>query len=329
MKAIIPVAGVGTRLRPHTYTQPKALIPVGGKTILAFIIDELLEAGVTEFIFVIGYLGEKIEEFVNKQYPTLQASFVEQKNREGLGHAIFMTKHLVQPNDEIIIVLGDTILDIDMKDYLKSGLNSLGIKKVDDPRRFGLAEMDDDGIITKVVEKPSIPKSNMALVGLYKFHQSTELFDALQYNIENNIRTKDEFHLTDAIERMISLGTKFTGYKINNWFDCGKKDVLLETNAILLKKTNPIINIENFPTTIFIAPVSVGANCKIENAIIGPNVAIGEGTTITNAVVSNSILGDFSSVMLVVLNNSVIGSDAYIKGMSHNLNIGDNTEIDL
>ncbi len=329
MKAIIPVAGAGTRLRPHTYTQPKALIPVGGKTILAFILDALIEAGVTEFVIVIGYLGEKIKSYVEKKYPNQQFTFVEQTQREGLGEAIWLTKPCVKKEEEIIIVLGDTVLDLNWKEIIQLPGNLLAVKKVDDPRGFGLAEVDDQLNIIRVVEKPSIPKSNMALVGLYKIASSSILFDCLEANIKNNIRTKEEFHLTDGLQCMIEKQIHFKAYKVNNWFDCGKKDVLLETSSLLLKKAGSQLHDQQFENTIINPPVYIGPNCTIKNALIGPNVAIGEGTSIKNSILRDSIIGDFTRLEEVVLHQSVVGSDAFIKGTSQSLNIGDNTEIDL
>lgn len=328
MKAIIPVAGAGTRLRPHTYTQPKALVPVGGKTILSFIIDDLVEVGVTDFVFIIGYLGEKIKEYVSTHYPDIKAVFVEQDFREGLGHAIWLTKPFIKENEPIVIVLGDTIVDVDWKEIVPCNDCYLGVKKVDDPRGFGLAEVNDKNEIIRVVEKPNIPKSNLALVGIYKICNTAILFEALHYNITNNIRTKDEFHLTDALQRMIDGGTIFKPLKVNNWYDCGKKDVLLETNSILLKRTAANNHYE-FPNTIILPPVSIGKNCNISGSIIGPNVAIGEGSNITHSILKNSIIGDFAKLEQVVLHESIVGSDSTIKGLSQSLNIGDNTEIDL
>ena len=171
MKAIIPVAGAGTRLRPHTYTQPKALIPLAGKTILSIIVDQLREAGIRDFIFIIGYLGEKIQDYVTTHYPELNCSFVVQNERYGTGHAIALTRELVG-TDEVLIVLGDTIASYDLKEVLDDPYSVLGVKKVDDPRNFGVAEIEEDGFISRVVEKPSIPKSNMALVGVYKIKET-------------------------------------------------------------------------------------------------------------------------------------------------------------
>lgn len=330
MKAIIPVAGVGTRLRPHTYSQPKPLIPVAGKPILGYIIDRLIKAGFDEFIFVIGYLGEKIEAFVKDSYPDLKTHFVVQNTREGLGHAIWLTRNLFGEGEEVFIALGDTIFEADIEGVLAMPTSALGLKKVDDPRGFGVAEVDADNFITKLVEKPMIPKSNLALVGLYNIREGKMLFDALGYNISAQIKTQGEYHLTDGLMKMIEAGVRFAGFKIQNWYDCGRKDILLETNAILLKKSGfASSHVPKFENTVIIDPVSIAPGCNISNSIIGPNVTLGENASVHYAIIRNSIIGNFAQIDDVSLLNSVVGSDTLIKGLSQSLNIGDNTEIDL
>jgi glucose-1-phosphate thymidylyltransferase len=329
MKAIIPVAGAGTKLRPHTYTQPKALIPLAGKTILSIIVDQLKEVGVTDFIFIIGYLGEKIKDYVQTNYSELNTHFITQNERQGTGHAIEITKELVG-NDELIIVLGDTIAEYDLRYMIEAPYSILAVKKVDDPRNFGVAEIGDDGIITRVVEKPAIPKSNMAIVGVYKIKETEILFHCLNKIQDKKERSYDDFNLTDALDCMIQNGAIFHSLKVENWFDCGQKDSLLASNAILLKKFGNNMAescIQN--NTIIIPPVSIGNGCIIKNSVIGPNVAIGENTTISHAIIKDSIIGAYSNLYEIVLNNSLIGSDAEVKGVSRNLNIGDNTAIDL
>ncbi|MFZ1371059.1 MAG: nucleotidyltransferase family protein, partial [Ferruginibacter sp.] len=202
MKAIIPVAGAGTKLRPHTYTQPKALIPLAGKTILSIIVDQLHEAGIKDFIFIIGYLGEKIQDYVEKKYPGLNCEFVQQNERFGIGHAISLTRELVG-DDEVLIVLGDTIAEYDVRAVIDSPVSMLGIKKVDDPRNFGVADIDEEGFICRVVEKPSIPKSNMALVGVYKIKETGFMFSCMEKLIIVNDIGYAEFSLTDVLECMM------------------------------------------------------------------------------------------------------------------------------
>lgn len=328
MKAIIPVAGAGTKLRPHTYTQPKALIPLAGKTILSIIIDQLKEAGIKDFIFIIGYLGEKIQDYVNQQYPDLTCHFVTQSERHGTGHAIGLTRQLVG-HDEILVVLGDTIAEYDVKEIIDAPQSMLGVKRVDDPRNFGVAEIEEDGFISRVVEKPAIPKSNMALVGVYKIKETDILFDCL-HKILGLKTSYEEFSLTEALECMIQQGARFQAFKVTNWFDCGKKESLLESNAILLKKFGgQVEESDNYQNSIFIPPVTIGQGCVIKNSVIGPNVAIGEHSTLDRAILRDSIIGSYSTIQGIVLSHSLIGSDAEVKGASRNLNIGDNTGIDL
>ena len=329
MKAIIPVAGAGTKLRPHTYTQPKALIPLAGKTILSIIVDQLKEAGITDFIFIIGYLGEKIQDYVTFKYPELNCSFITQQERFGTGHAIDLAREIVG-EEELLIILGDTIADYDLRLVLESPNSMLGVKKVDDPRNFGVAEITEDNLVHRVVEKPSIPKSNMALVGVYKIKETALMFTCIQKLRDNNIRSYNEFSLTDALECMIQQGVKFQAFKVSNWFDCGKKETLLESNAILLKKFGGITpEPNNYQNTIFIPPVSIGEGCVIHHSVIGPNVAIGEHSIVNHSIIKDSIIGSYSHLSQIVLKDSLIGSDAEVKGESRKLNIGDNTAIDL
>lgn len=332
MKVVIPVAGAGTRLRPHTYTQPKPLMPVAGKPIIRFIVDKLSEAGLSEFVFVIGYLGEKIRNYIETTFPNLQTEFVYQEYREGSAHAIACARELIEDEDDVFIAFGDTIFDADLQQMLQCPHSCLGVKKVNDPREFGVAEFDENGFVTKLVEKPRIPKSNMAIVGLYKISDVPGLLRACDHLIQQNIRTVGEFQLTDALGYMVEKGSRLQTILVNNWFDCGRKEVLLETNAMLLSQrgyASDIFNLPEFDNTIFIHPVSIGSNCHISNSIIGPNVTVGEHVRIDYSIVKDSIIGNFASLDDVVLKHSVIGSDASIKGMNLSLNIGDNTEIDF
>jgi glucose-1-phosphate thymidylyltransferase len=330
MKAIIPVAGIGARLRPHTHTQPKSLIPVAGNTILGHIIERLLAGGIEDMVFIIGYLGDKIKAFVNRQYPQLRAEFVVQEPREGLGHALYVARETYQHEENILIILGDSIVEVDLAQMLQFPGSVLGVKKVDTPSLFGVTELGPDDFIKKVVEKPKIPKSNIALVGLYKINQPAKLVEALAYIIQANIKTLGEYHLSDALMQMVRSGEKISTLEVDNWFDCGRKETLLQANAILLKRS-PFCDTNSLPFahTIIIPPVCIGENCTIANAIIGPNVAIGDYTIIQNSVVRNSIIGSYSELRNAIMHDSIVGSDASLLGLSHSFNIGDNTEINF
>lgn len=330
LKAIIPVAGTGTNLRPLTYTQPKPLIPVAGKPIISYIIDQLLAIGVRDFLFVIGYLGEKIRDFVEEAYPDISKQFVSQDHREGSGHAIWTARDFVRGSEEVIILFGDTIIDMDFQAFVGSPQSCIAVQKVKNPCDFGVVEYNLDGTVKKFVEKPKIPMSDMAIVGLYLIREPKAMIEGLEYNIANDIRTDGEFPLTDGLMRMLERGIAFTTMKVDNWFDCGRKEILLETNALLLDREGYASDhLPQFENTIIIHPVAIGNQSQIRNSIIGPHVTIGQHATIESAIVTNSIIGNYASIKEVVLQSSIIGNDTAITGLRQSLNIGDNTEIDF
>jgi glucose-1-phosphate thymidylyltransferase len=330
VKAIIPVAGIGTRLRPHTHTQPKALVPVAGKPILSHIVDNLINAGIKDFIFIVGYLGDKIEDYLKTNYPEIDKKFIVQEPREGTGHAVWLARESISENDDILIALGDTVFDIDLLTVINQPNSSLGVKKVEDPRSFGVVEENRDGFIKSAIEKPAIPKSNLVLIGIYRIKEAKMLIDALDKNIKENFRTYNEFHLTDGIQKLLEQGVKMKTFSVESWYDCGTKESLLETNAALLKKnSNGDSQNFDFEKTIIVHPVSIANNCKISHSIIGPNVTIGENVIINHSILKDAIIGSFSEIQNVVLHHSVIGSDASLRGLSQSLNLGDSTEIDF
>lgn len=330
MKAIIPVAGAGRRLRPLTYTQPKPLIPIAGKPIISFILDQLTAVGVEEFVFIIGYLGEKIESYIKEQYPDLDATFITQTDRLGSGHALWMARETFKDADEIVIFFGDVIVDANMADIVHNAHSCLAVKKVTDPRQFGVVELNSEKEIHRLIEKPKIPKSDLAMVGIYKIKEVSLLLDALAFNIERDIKTEDYFPLTDALMRMVEKDVHFEVYPVDNWFDCGQRDVLLETNAIFLDREGfASEDIPNADNSIFIQPVSIGRDCRIINSIIGPHVTVGSNVIIDNAILKDSIIGNYTNIKEITLQRSVIGNDTSITGLRQRLNIGDNTEIDF
>lgn len=330
MKAIIPVAGAGIRLRPHTYTQPKPLIPVAGKPIIAFIVDQLIAAGVRDFVFVIGYLGDKIRLYLEQAYPGVQLAFVTQTDRLGSAHAIHMARAHLQGESEAVIVFGDTIIDIDMAAFLATPDSCLAVRRVSDPREVGVAEVDASGRALRLIEKPGIPKSNLALVGMYKIKELPTLMAAIADLVEQQRRTHGEYQLTDALMEMITAGVPFQTMEVSNWLDCGRKDILLETNALMLKRQEQVQpDSQAFEHTILIPPVYIGEGCEIRHSIIGPNVSIGSHSRIDKCMVRDSIIGNYTSLEEVSLRDSIIGNDSALHGPRQSLNIGDNTEIDF
>ncbi|MEK9136316.1 MAG: sugar phosphate nucleotidyltransferase, partial [Bacteroidota bacterium] len=263
MRAIIPVAGVGSRLRPHTFTLPKVLLNVAGKPILGHILDKIIGEGIGEGTIIVGHMSDKIKEYVSVAYPAFRAEYVEQEERLGLGHAIYLTRHTM--NDEpVLIILGDTIFDVDLTPVLHQNYSSLGVKAVDDPRRFGVAEMRN-GVIAQLVEKPEKPVSNLAVVGLYFIRNPKLLISCLNDLVEKGIRTKGEYQLTDALQMMIERGEQLKTFMVEGWYDCGKPETLLSTNRALLEKKSTPRRIEG---VVVIEPVYIAPTAKLTNSVI-------------------------------------------------------------
>lgn len=327
MKAIIPVAGVGSRLRPHTHTLPKVLLNVAGKPIIGHIMDKLLEEGIHEAVVIIGYLGDMIQEYLIENYKEeVTFTFVEQEERKGLAHAIWMCKKHVDMQEEVFIILGDTIFEVNLKDVLAGKQSALGVKTVEDPRRFGVAVLEDK-IVSKLVEKPEQPVSNLALVGLYSIKNTKLLYDCLDYEIQNDIRTKGEFQLTDALQLMIEKGEQFTTFPVEGWYDCGKPETLLETNEILLHtKANEY---KCTKTCVIHPPVFISPDAKIENSIIGPYATIASKAVIKDAIIKNSIVGKQATVSGLLLDHSIVGTNAILNGNFRKINVGDSSEVDF
>ncbi len=323
MKAIIPVAGVGSRLRPHTYTLPKVLLNVAGKPIIGHIIDKIIAEGIKEAVVVVGYLGDMIEEYLTRHYD-IHFTFVEQEERLGLGHAIWITRQYVG-EDPVLIILGDTIFEVDLSEVLRREHSALGVKAVEDPRRFGVAEVQD-GFITRLVEKPEHPRSNLAVVGLYYIKRPALLMECLDHNIRANLRTKGEFQLTDALQAMIERGEKFSTFPVEGWYDCGKPETLLSTNEKLLKSRSRYKDIFG---CVINPPVYIAEDAEIENSIIGPYATIGSKAVIKNSLIKNSIVGEQARVISMLLSESIIGNNANVLGKTRRINIGDSSEVDL
>jgi glucose-1-phosphate thymidylyltransferase len=324
MRAIIPVAGVGSRLRPHTYAIPKVLLNVAGKPILYHIMDKMMVEGVNEATIIIGHMGEMIREQLTKSYPSFKFDFVEQEERHGLGHAIYLAKHTIGA-EPILIVLGDTIFDVELGPVLKSPTSSLGVKTVDNPRRFGVAETSG-GFITKLIEKPENPTTNLAVVGLYFIKNPQLLVSCLTELVEKDIRTKGEYQLTDALQMMIERGDKMTTFMVDGWFDCGKPETLLSTNRALLEKKSTSRKID---TVVVNEPVYIAPTAKLSNCIVGPYATVGDNAVISESVIRNSIISEEAQVHKALLDNSIVGNGAIVRGSYKRINVGGSSEVDF
>lgn len=324
MRAIIPVAGVGSRLRPHTFAIPKVLLNVAGKPIIYHILDKIIAEGIGKATIIIGHMGEMIREHLVKAYPNFHFDFVEQEERQGLGHAIYLARDTMG-TEPVLIVLGDTIFDVELGPVLSLPTSALGVKSVEDPRRFGVAETNN-GYVERVIEKPEHPTSNLAMVGLYFIKNTPLLIDCLNELIENDIRTKGEYQLTDALQRMIARGERMTTFMVEGWYDCGKPETLLATNRALLAKmafTPPLRDV------VVIPPVYIAPTAKVEHSVVGPNTTIGDRAMVSESVVRNSIISEEARVQRAMLENSIVGNGSVVKGTYKRINVGGSSEIDF
>jgi glucose-1-phosphate thymidylyltransferase len=334
MKVIIPVAGFGTRLRPHTLLHPKVLMIVAGKPMIYFIVEQIIKEKISEhIIFIVGHFGDRIKEYILKEFghnKDIRFEFLEQDEPKGLGHAVYCAKPAFDDEDnEALIILGDTLFDVDLKKLATHTLSVIGVKKVDNPSRFGVVEKNKYGNVNRLIEKPASKKvspSNEAIVGLYYIKNVVKLFLSLENIFKNDVKTKGEYQLTDALAKMIENGEKMTTYDVQGWLDCGKIETILETNAYLLDKLYANKNYE-FENTIIMAPVYIEDGCKIKNCTIGPNVSISKECVIENTIIKNSILNDNCEIDNSEINDSLVGFNCKVKNYKGTMTLGDYSEV--
>lgn len=308
MKVIIPVAGKGVRLQPYTNDRPKCLLPVGGKTIIDWIVEDTQKLNPTETIFIAGYKFEKFEEFLADRN-WKQTRIILQNNPQGLGEAISLSLPYIQDDEPILIVLGDTIFDADLSEILNAEENIIYTYRVDEPSRFGVVKKDLNGFITKLEEKPKTYISNEAIVGIYYIRNVKDLKVALGRIINESVRINNEFQLTTALQMMIEQGCKFKTKQIKEWLDCGLPETLLKTNAWLLE--NKIGQSYVYESSAIIPPCYIGKNVVLENSTIGPNVSIGDNCEIKSSTISNCIVWNNSKLTNEKLIKKIVPSENY------------------
>jgi glucose-1-phosphate thymidylyltransferase len=291
---------------------------------LAHILDSVRRLRPEKVIFIVGFLGDQIVQYVSKNY-SFKFSFIEQKELKGLGYALNLAAPELEDGQPVLIILGDTIFDADLLPVIKGKRDSLGVKRVADPRRFGVAEKRG-GFVTRLIEKPKRPTSNLAVVGIYYITSSGALRASLDQVITRRIMTKGEYQLTDALQLMIDGGVKFRTFNVKGWYDCGKPEALLETNRQLLRKGRQVRRLKG---SSIIAPVFVAKSARAEGCVLGPNVSVGEKAHLKNSSIRNSIIGQQALVEDSTLNSSLVGNRARIKGASGSVNVGNSSEIDL
>jgi glucose-1-phosphate thymidylyltransferase len=330
MKVIVPLAGFGKRMRPHTWSKPKPLVNVAGKPVLGHILDKLadLDVDVDELIFIVGWLGDQIQEYYEASGYPYPACYVEQTELLGQAHAIWLARdHLQGP---VLIIFVDTIFEADLGGLETAGLDGmLYVKEVEDPRRFGVVVQDEEGFVQRLVEKPSTFENRLAVVGVYYVHDAAWLLRAIEELMERNLQTKGEFYLADAYTLMVEQGARFGVREVSVWEDCGTPQDVLKTNRYLLE--NGQDNTADVATmdSVVIPPVYIAPSAQVEHSIVGPNVTIAENSVVLRSIVRDSIIDEGAYIDDTMLDRSLIGKDAVVRGRFRVLNVGDSSRLDF
>jgi glucose-1-phosphate thymidylyltransferase len=332
LKIVIPMAGLGTRLRPQTWSKPKQLVSVAGKTVLDHVLDTfntLPERENIELVNIVGYLGEQIEAYVQENYPQVKSHFVVQEDPRGQSHAIYLAREFL--SGPMMMIFPDALIEADLSCLKTETADGIAwVKAVPDPRRFGVAEVSPEGCITRLIEKPQDMTNNLALVGFYYFRDSAMLISAIEEQIERDIQLKGEYYLADAINIMLARGAHMHTEQVDTWLDMGTPEALLLTNTYLLEHGRQnCYDPADCPDVVVVPPVFIHPTAEIKHSVIGPNTSIGAHCTVEGSVVRNSILEDGAQLIGMNLENSLIGRKAMIVGRPSIVNAGDLTELRL
>jgi glucose-1-phosphate thymidylyltransferase len=330
MKIVIPMAGFGTRLRPHTWSKPKPLVTVAGKPVLGHVLDMFSTLpDIDEVIFIVGYLGDQIESYVSEAYPDLTARYVVQDEMLGQSHAIWLAREGLE--GPMCMVFVDTIIEVDLSFLMteKSGAVAC-VKEVEDPRRFGVAEVGADGLVRRLVEKPKDKSNNLVVVGFYYFQAAEELIASIEKQMEQGDHLGGEYYLADAINVMLEEGLEMRTESVEVWKDCGKADALLDTNRYLLGHgRDNSIEAERRDGALIIPPVFIDPSAEVSASVIGPNVSVSAGGVIKNSIVRDSIIEDDAFIENALLEESLVGRGARVSGTFKTANISDTSQVDI
>ena len=325
MKVIIPLAGKGTRLRPHTHVTPKPMLKVAGKPVIDYVMEDLERLGdVEQVIYITGHLKERVEAYVRARSP-FESVFVEQKVQDGTAGAVALARPWV--DQPVFIIFVDTIFDADLTVVKRSDADGIiWVKEVEDYQRFGVVVTDRDGFMTRIVEKPSDPISKAANIGLYYIKNWRLLYAGIEW-VLTQPKNKGEYYLTDAFQYMIDHGAKIRVEPVAGWYDAGEKGTLLETNQTMLEKGRA-----RRPAAIpagvrIVDPVYIGDGVTLSASTIGPNVSIGDGTTVADSTIRDSVIGERSAVRRSTLRKSLVGDAAAVEGITGEVNIGDDAVV--
>ena len=324
MKVIIPLAGKGTRLRPHTHITPKPMLKVAGKPVMAYILEDLERLGTVEqVIYITGHLKEKVEEYTRQAF-RIPAVFIEQKVQDGTAGAVQLARPLV--DQPVLIIFVDTIFDADLSVINRTDADGIiWVKEVEDYQRFGVVVTDADGHMTKIVEKPKTPISKRANIGLYYIRNWKLLYEGIDH-VLTQPKNMGEYFLTDAFQYMIDRGAKIRVIDVDGWYDAGKIDTLLDTNRVMLEKGRARIP-EGIDRSQVIEPVYIEDGVRIEGSKVGPNVSLGAGTIVERAVLRDTIAGQGCRIVRSHLTNSILGDEVFIAGVEGEVTLGDHSEI--
>ena len=335
MKVIIPLAGFGKRMRPHTWSKPKPLLNVAGKPVLGHILDKLAGlqgagtgSSVDELIFIVGWLGEQIEEYYKASGYPYPARYVEQRELSGQAHAIWLAREFLA--GPVLIIFVDTIFEANLAGLETSGLDGiLYVKEVEDPRRFGVAALGEDGLVTRLVEKPDSFENRLAVIGVYYVHDAAWLLRAIEELMARKMQTKGEYYLADAYTLMIEQGARFGVRQVAVWEDCGTPQDVLNANRYLLGHGRDNGRQAATVDSVFIPPVYIAPSAQVERSIIGPYVTIAENSVVKQSIVRDSIIDEGAYIDDTMLDRSLIGKDAIVRGRYWVLNVGDSSQVDL
>jgi glucose-1-phosphate thymidylyltransferase len=325
MKVIIPLAGKGTRLRPHTHITPKPMLKIAGKPVIDYVMEDLERLGnIEQVIYITGHLKEKVEEYARTKYP-FDAVFIEQKVQDGTAGAVALAREYV--DQPVFIIFVDTIFDTDLSVVNRTDADGIiWVKTVEDYQRFGVVVTDSAGNMTKIVEKPSTPISKRANIGLYYVRNWKLLYEGITWTL-NQPKNKGEYYLTDAFQYMIDHGAKIKVVDVEGWYDAGEQGTLLQTNRIMLEKGRARRPSSLPPNVRVIDPVYIEDNVVLANATIGPNVAIGAGSRLEGSELRDTIVGAGSTVTNSNLADSIIGDAAVVEGVRGQINVSDHSVV--
>lgn len=325
MKVVIPLAGYGSRLRPHTYSRPKPLMYVAGKPVLAHILDELLVLNPEEVVFIVGYLGDQIERYVRDHY-AFRAHFVEQRELLGQAHALQLARQHIQ--GPVVVTFVDTIAKTDFSVVERCDADGIAfVKEVVDPRRFGVAIVEN-GYVSQFIEKPTTLEHRLTVIGLYYVRDGEHLIRAADRLIASGKQTRGEYFLTDTLQLMVNDGAKFRVAEVDVWEDCGKADAVLQTNRYLLAHGHDNAGVAAREGSLIIPPVNIAPTARIQRSIVGPNVTVAAGCAIENALVEDSIIDEGATLVDTILEGSIVGPHVSLRGYRQRLDIGDTSAID-